>query len=271
MEPKPGTAERWAFDLIHAETLQSKLSPTAPPADWESSPRALRVARPGRPPELLLANRSAKTPKPGALERTEARALLIHAFLHHEIQAAELMCWALLAFPETPREFRSGLLAITQDELRHARLYHEHLKTLGYDLVDFPVRDWFWERIPTCEQPEQFCALMGIGLEGANLDHATNFAARFRQAGDEAGALVQERIAREEVAHVRFALHWFETWTHGVDFDRWVQALPAPLTPVLFRGKPIDRNLRGAAGMTADFMDALAAFRAPLIRDRAAT
>jgi len=215
-----------------------------------------------------VAPRSAKTPRPGALRRPQARALLCHVFLHHELQAAELLCWALLAFPDTPREFRAGLVAIARDELAHAELYREHLARLGAALEDFPVRDWFWERVPSCERPEEFCALFGMGLEGANLDHASAWAERFRAAGDEAGAAIQERIAREEVAHVRFALHWFEHWTAGVDFERWRGALPAPLTPVLFRGKSVARELRRRAGMSAEFVDALEAFRAPLMKDR---
>lgn len=265
-EPPRGTVERWAFDLIHADTLEGKLTPDSPPALWEESPPVRRNFTPGRPPELKLAKRSAKTPKPGALQRPEARALLCHAFLHHEIQAAELLSWAILAFPDTPRAFRSGLLTIALDELRHVGLYRAHLDRLGFSLTDFPVRDWFWERIPTCDRPEQFCALMGMGLEGSNLDHATNFAARFREVGDLEGAALQERIAAEEVAHVRFAVRWFETWTKGVEFERWVSELPEPLTPVLFRGKPMDRKLRLSAGMPASFLDELESYRASLIR-----
>ena len=264
MGPPSGTIEGWAFDLIRADTLDAKLNPLPPPAVWEQGAVARRLRAPVRPPELRLARRSAKTPKPGALQRVENRALLIHAFLHHEVQAAELLCWALLAFPDTPREFRSGLLSIALDELSHVELYRQHLAHLGFELSDFPVRDWFWERIPTCERPEQFCALMGIGLEGSNLDHAINFAHRFRQVGDEEGARIQERIAREEVAHVRFAVRWFRYWTKGIEFDRWAMELPEPLTPVLFRGKPLARKLRVAAGMPAEFIDALSAFKAPL-------
>jgi uncharacterized ferritin-like protein (DUF455 family) len=263
-QPESGTVERWAFDLIQADTLEGKLNPGAPPELWEAAPVERRLSKPGRPPELRLAGRSAKTPKPGSLHRVENRALLCHAFLHHEVQAAELLCWALLAFPQTPKEFRAGLLSIALDELSHVALYHQHLTTLGYELTDFPVRDWFWQRIPTCERPEQFCALMGMGLEGSNLDHAINFAQRFRSAGDEAGAVIQERIAHEEVAHVRFAVRWFEFWTKSSEFERWKSELPAPLTPVLFRGKPMAHKLRIAAGMSKSFIEELAAFDAPL-------
>ena len=71
-------------------------------------------------------------------------------------------------------------------------------------------------------------------------------------------ALVQERVAREELAHVRIATRWFQRWTGGCDFDEWLLRLPPPLSPLLLRGKPIARELRRRAGMPDDFISALA-------------
>ena len=68
----------------------------------------------------------------------------------------------------------------------------------------FPVRDWFWERVPRCADAASFVATMGLGIESANLEHSASFAARFREAGDEEGARLQERVGREEIGHVRF-------------------------------------------------------------------
>ena len=56
---------------------------------------------------------------------------------------------------------------------------------------------------------------MGLGLESANLEHTASFAARFREAGDEEGARVQELVGREEIAHVRFGVTWFETFAES--------------------------------------------------------
>ena len=105
-----------------------------------------------------------------------------------------------------------------------------------------------------------FVALMGMGLEGANLEHAPAFAARFRAVGDEAGALIQERVAAEELAHVRMATRWFTRWTGGCNFDEWVSHLPPPLSPRLLRGEPIAKDLRRKAGMSDDFIAALTAY-----------
>jgi uncharacterized ferritin-like protein (DUF455 family) len=171
------------------------------------------------------------------------------------------MCWALLRFPDADPALRRGLLGICQDEIRHMRLYAEHIRALGHELGDFPVRDWFWERVPTCSSPLAFVALVGMGLEGANLEHSASFAAMFRAAGDERGAQVQEQVGAEEIAHVAFATHWFRTMTGGCDFSVWCATLPPPLSPLVLRGQPVHRERRLAAGQSADFIDELTAWQ----------
>lgn len=247
----------WARDYLTSVTLAEKVEPAPPPEGWDSGYPSEDL-RPGRPKELTLTLKKPKSVKLGALSRPEVRASLNHKFWHHELQAAELMCWAILRFPETPREFRDGLVRIIRDEVRHMRMYQEQIESLGFQLGQFEVRDWFWERIPTCETPLQFVALLGMGLEGANLDHTARFARWLRAAGDEAGARIQEQVGREEVAHVRFATRWFRTWAGSVDFDRWCAALPPPLTPLLMRGKQVQMEPRLKAEFPQAFLDSLA-------------
>jgi uncharacterized ferritin-like protein (DUF455 family) len=263
MEPEPGTVERWAWDYVRATSLAHKLEPPPRPDRWEARPVARRLEGPGRPPELRPVARPPKTPKPGALVDPEKRARLMHTFFHHELQAAELMCWALLAFPDTPRAFRRGLLRIGDDEVRHMRLYAAHLERLGHPVGRFGVRDWFWERVPACRRPLDFVALLGIGFEGANLDHTARFAAQFRAAGDPEGARLQERVGAEEIPHVRFAIRWFAEWAGPLEWERWLEALPPPLTPIVMRGRPLDRAARRRAGMPDAFVDALGAYVPP--------
>jgi uncharacterized ferritin-like protein (DUF455 family) len=186
------------------------------------------------------------------------RASLCHTFLHHELQAAELMAWAILAFPDTPAAFRRGLLAILRDEVRHMTMYAEHMESLGLPYGALPVTDWFWERVPQATTPAHFVATMGIGFEGGNLDHAARFAGLFRAAGDLRGAALQERVAEEEVPHVRFGVHWFKAFCGGLAFDEWRRYLPSPLTPRVMRGHPMDRAARLRAGLPGEFVDALA-------------
>ena len=251
--------ESWAEAYILTTELSHKLAPPPPPRQFHANALPHRIDQPGRPAELRPARRGERTPKQEALEDPHYRARTLHAFLHHELQAAELMCWALLAFPDSELEFRRGLLAICLDELRHLQMYAKHITKLGAGVGDFGVRDWFWKRVPRCQTKLEFVAVMGMGLEAANLEYAPSFAARFRLAGDEEGASIQERIAAEEVAHVGFATRWFARWTGGCDFEVWSRQLPAPLSPWVMHGKPIAHEARRRAGMSAEFLAALAA------------
>ncbi|WP_437289120.1 DUF455 family protein [Sorangium sp. So ce406] len=310
--PPPGTVERWAWDYVLSTDLEHKLAPPPVPSAWESDtapPPPRRLERPGRPAALRISARAQKSPGPEALRNPARRAQLFHAFLHHELQAAELMAWALLAFPDTPRAFRGGLVRIALDEVRHMQLYARYLAAIGHRFGDFPVRDWFWSRVPSAASPAQFVAVMGMGLEGGNLDHTARFAERFRAIGDDEGAALTERVCAEEIPHVRFGVRWFRRFTQAgagagrgsppgpgeaappgvgaaappgpgegappgvgaavpagpIDFETWVRHIPAPLSPLLMRGEPMNRRDRSRSGLTESFLDALASWteRAP--------
>ncbi|MCB9634065.1 MAG: DUF455 family protein [Sandaracinus sp.] len=259
--PEEGTVERWAWDYVVSESLAYKLAPPPPPERWEATPTSRRLDVPGRPPELVIATKRTKTPKPAALVRPDKRAELLHVFFHHELQAAELLLRAALLFAEEDLAFRRGLVRIARDEIRHMALYVAHLAKLGYAVGDFPVRDWFWERVPSAKDAASFVALLGVGFEGANLDHTRRFAQAFRDAGDEEGAALQDRVGDEEIAHVRFAATWLERFTgRPVSLDGWMEALPSPITPLVLRGQPLDRERRRRAGLDDAFLDALEAW-----------
>lgn len=262
IEPPPtGTIERWAYDYITSERLADKLSPPAPPSEWMQAAPSLCIDRPGRPPELEVVLKGKKTPGPNAIKVPERRAILLHTFLHHELQAAELMCRALLAFPDTPLAFRKGLLGICLDEIRHMAMYGEHMADLGFTYGDFTVNDWFWLRVPNARTPTGFVAVMGLGFEGANLDHTARFAQQFRAAGDGAGARLQDHVSEEEIPHVAFGAHWFKHFAGDLTFERWRQALPAPLSPMVMRGKPLSHGARQRAGYSEAFLKELATWQ----------
>jgi len=252
--------ESWAAHYVLTRDLDVKLEPPPVPERFQANPVPVRLERPGRPAELRPAKRGERTPKLEALVDPHYRARTLHSFLHHELQAAELMCWAILVFSDAELDFRKDLLRVCLDEIRHMNLYRGHIEALGCSIGQFGVRDWFWKRVPSCRTKVSFVALMGMGLEGANLEHAPAFAARFRAVGDEAGALIQERVAAEELAHVRMATRWFTRWTGGCNFEEWVSHLPPPLSPRLLRGEPIAKDLRRKAGMSDAFIAALTAY-----------
>lgn len=261
--PPAGTIEAWCWELVTTVALAAKLAPPpAPTADdprnWEAEAPARRLVTPGRPRELSVSARAARTPRLAALAQPRARAQLLHTFLHHELQAAELFAWALLAFPGTPRAFRAGLLRLCREELAHLDLYAQHLAGLGYAVGAFPVRDWFWQRVGGVRDATAFVALLGLGLEGANLDHSARFAAAFRRVGEVQAARILERIERDEIAHVAFAARWFARLTGApLDYERWRAALPGPLTPSVLQGRPLNRAARVRAGFDPEFLTRL--------------
>lgn len=262
------SAEEWCTALISTRDIDAKLEPATRPEEIvpEAAPSLADVLAmgPGRPSTFTITDRAERIPKPGALREASARAKLLHLFVHHEVQAAELFAWAFLRFRSAPEEFRRGLLRLVDDELRHARLYRERLRAHGQDYGDHAIRDWFWLKARDCQGPVNFVALMGLGFEGANIEHAERFTGQFAAAGDAESARVVERVGREEVAHVRFAARWFTHFDggdpdEGPDFERWAASLPAPLTPSVMRGTPLQREPRSRAGLSEAFLDGLAA------------
>jgi uncharacterized ferritin-like protein (DUF455 family) len=262
--PSPRSAlqdiEAWAQHYVTSSDLSVKLAPPPVPARFRDGAVPVRLAAPGRPSVLRIARRGERTPKAEALKEPHYRARLLHAFWHHELQAAELMCWAVLAFADAEPEFRKGLIGICLDEIRHMNLYRQRIEALGEGLGAFGVREWFWKRVPSCPDKVSFVALMGMGLEAANLEHAPSFAAQLRAAGDEESARIQEQVGREELAHVRFGTRWFTRWTGGCEFDRWLSHLPPPLSPWVLKGDPLAAGARRRAGMPEEFLNALLAY-----------
>ncbi len=259
--PASGTVERWCWDLIQATDWEAKATPRPPPdpglaTSWEEAAPPRRLSAAGRPDGYRVEDRSRKTPR--SLVRPEARARLLHTFLHHELQAAELFAWAVLAFPETPRRFRRGLVHLCLEELAHFRLYARALERLGSKPGDFGARDWFWQRVAASESALAFVSLLGLGFEGANLDHSALFAGRFREVGDESSARLLEHIEAEEIRHVHFARRWFLRFSgESLRFERWRRELPAPLTPTVLQGRPINREARLRAGYDEPFLEDL--------------
>lgn len=254
--------ERWAYDYLIADTLEHKLAPPSLPHDRCPLAASLHTLRPGRPRELTMTWQKYKAPKSAhALMDAKKRAQLLHTFLHHELQAAELMCWAVLAFPDTPDAFVRGLLKICLDEIRHMNMYRAHIQKLGFDVGSFPVRDWFWERAPVARDACAFLALMGLGFEAANLDHTERFEHMFAEAGDHEAAALTRVVGEEEVAHVAFAAHWFQKLGKALSFETWSAALPAPLSPMVMRGRPLALARRKRAGFQDPFLEQLSAWQ----------
>jgi len=67
-----------------------------------------------------------------------------------------------------------------------------------------------------------------------------------------------ERVERDEIGHVRVAVRWFEELTgRPLDYRRWRERLPAPLTPAVLQGRPLNHRARLLAGLDDAFLAGL--------------
>ncbi len=244
----------FASAVVLTEDLDVKLAP--PPAgltDDEPGP-PLRIETPGRPPHLRF--QRVEVPSIEGFHDPAQRARILHALANFELQAAELFAWALLVFPDTPPEFRRGLLRILQDEQRHTRMYIARAEDAGARFGDFPVNGYFWKKIESITTPLRFLCAMSLTFENANLDHTTEYAEAARRAGDLKTATVIERVHQDEIEHVRFGWTWLQVFK-GEDESAWdafLSNLTWPLRPIRARGRTFHREGREAAGLDAEFI-----------------
>ncbi|HKI05644.1 MAG TPA: DUF455 family protein [Thermoanaerobaculia bacterium] len=245
----------FARTVLFTEDVDLKLAP--PPGgltDLDPGP-PLRVLEPGRPPDLRFAS-GVEVPSIEGMPDSAQRPRILHALANHELQAAELFAWALLAFPGAPADFRRGLLRILEDEQRHTRMYIARVEDAGARFGDFPVNGYFWGKVETITTPLRFLCAMSLTFENANLDHTLDYAEAARRAGDLKTAAVIERVHLDEIEHVRFGWTWLQVFKPEDEsaWDAYRSNLTWPLRPKRARGRSFDREGREAAGLDAEFI-----------------
>ena len=247
--------------ILLSELISEKLrSVDDDPTDSVPGP-AHRAALPARPPELRFCGRreTPPMPHPDSLADPRRRAIAHHIMANHELQAVEVMAFVVLAFPEAPPEFRSGLVAIIADEQRHTRLHIDRMGELGLRFGELPVNGYFWNKAQRFETLLDYLAGLPLTFEGRNLDHTLEFEDWFERAGDARSAGVMRAIHRDEIEHVAFGLEWLRRLKapHQSDWDAYEAALKWPLRPEKACGKRFHREPRLAAGMSPEFVDRL--------------
>jgi uncharacterized ferritin-like protein (DUF455 family) len=244
----------FARTVLLTEDLDVKLAPaTGELTDADPGP-AFRAAEPGRPPHLQF--QKVGVPSIEGMADPAQRPRILHALANHELQAAELFAWALLAFPDAPPEFRRGLLRILDDEQRHTRMYIARVEDAGARFGDFPVHGYFWGKVETITTPLRFLCAMSLTFENANLDHTQEYAEAARRAGDLKTATVIERVHQDEIDHVRFGWTWLQVFKEEDEsaWDAFQSNLTWPLRPARARGRVFDREGREAAGLDPEFI-----------------
>jgi len=257
---EPATVAAFAERLVTSDDLAVKLERAPAGLPDEQRGPARRIAAPGRSADLaIVPGRRAKVPPVAGMADPAQRVRILHAFANHELQAAELFAWVLLAFPEAPDAFRAGCVTILAEEQKHCALYIRRLEAHGARFGDFPVSGHFWRRMAAVSSPLEFVCAMGLTLESANLDFALEFAAAARAAGDTATAAVLDVVRTDEIRHVAFGWRWFERLRDtGADaWDAYCDNVTGGLGPGRARGAHFDRAGREAAALDPAFIDRL--------------
>lgn len=256
------SVEQFARRVVSGTTLAAKLTP--PPAGLRVDGDGVVAdvpEGPGRPADLpMRAGRDVRVPPIAGMADPSQRARILHALANHELQAAELFAWALLAFADQPRPFRTGLLTICADEQRHCRLYAERAAALGCTFGTQPVTGHFWNQRARLATPLGFVCTMGLTFESANLDFAGDYADAARAAGDLATAAILDEVAADEVDHVRFAWTWLGRLAPGrPPEDVYREVATYPLDARRARGARLDVDKRRRAGLSEAMIAVLAA------------
>lgn len=253
----------FARRVVCSASLDEKLAPAELPLTDAAPGVAERPLLPARPSELCFCGRreTPPMPHPDTLADPRRRAIAHHIMANHELQALEVMGFVLLAFPEAPAEFRSGLARIMADEQRHTRLHLERMNELGLRFGDLPVNGYFWNKAQEFTTLLDYLAGLPLTFEGRNLDHTLEFETWFERAGDERSAGVMRAIHRDEIRHVAFGLHWLRALkpTGQSEWETYAAHLHWPLRPEKSRGRSFSREARLAAGMSPEFIDRLEA------------
>lgn len=243
--------------LLQPELAIKLLPPPGELTDAEPG-SARRITLPARPQNLRFAARrtAPAMPKAAALTDPARRAVAHHIMANHELQALEVMAMVLLAFPDTPPDFRAGMARIMLDEQRHTRMHIQRCAELGIEFGHFPVNGWIWNKAQDYRTPMEYVAGLPLVFEGANLDHTAEFESYFVTAGDRRSAAIMRAIHKDEIRHVEFGMTWLRRWKRPEqsDWDAWQSSLRWPIRPTKARGDLFQRDARRAAGLSEEFI-----------------
>ncbi len=221
--------------------------------------------QPQRDAGLRIATGVDRLPSLKDVAQPDARRSCLHRFANHELQAIEMMAWAILAFPEMPESFRRGLLRSIAEEQAHLGLYLDRLATLGGSFGAEPLSGNFWAQAQGLHTPKAFLCAMGLTFENANLDFTLLYGDAFRRVGATAEAAVMDRIHHDERGHVAWALSWVRRLKEPTqtDLEAYLANTTFPLGLHRAKGRNCDVGARRAVGFDAAFIQALKAARSP--------
>ncbi|TAG04381.1 MAG: DUF455 family protein [Betaproteobacteria bacterium] len=257
MEEKEHVRARALIALCEPNPLKksalAKTIQTRDERDWPPTACAAGSPHiPGRPSYVALV--APNELKRRSLSTVAGRAALVHALAHIEFNAINLALDAVWRFNEMPEAFALDWAQVASEEALHFELLHEHLAQSGFRYGDFPAHDGLWEMAErTKGDVLARMALVPRTLEARGLDASPSIRDKLRQAGDEAGAAIVQRILDDEIGHVATGNRWFRALCAARNLDpmeSFAELCRTYRAPVL--RSPFNVSARKAAGFTSD-------------------
>ncbi|HYX34840.1 MAG TPA: DUF455 family protein [Oligoflexus sp.] len=250
--------------LLFGNRLEDKLELPETWTDARLGPAIGIPACPGRPEALSFAPKTERVPFPQTRELVDARTrgIVLHFFANHELLAIEIMALALLRFPDSPVNFRAGLIQTIAEEQSHLRLYQRRMQELGVDLGAVPVNQFFWDCLKSMQNPLDFVIGMSLTFEQANLDFSRYYQQAFAQLGDTETAAILQTVYDDEIGHVKHGVSWLNRWKDPEEsqWQAYSKRLKLPLSPARAKGPIFDIDARRRANLSEEFVEQLDVF-----------
>jgi len=150
-----------------------------------------------------------------AFDTPEGLAILIHAITHIEYSAIDLALDAVYRFPRMPAAYKREWLVVAEDEIRHYKMLHTLLESLGYHYGDFPVHCGLFDAADhTAHSVLDRMAVLPRYYEASGLDVNPQIMKKLdnKRKHPQVKALIDalEIILDEEIEHVRKGDRWFK-------------------------------------------------------------
>ncbi len=220
---------------------------------------------PGRSKKHEFSDKRVKFPKKTSLHLPDKKALALHSFANHELQALEMMAAGILLFPtetEEDHKFKLGIMNTIQDEKKHFILYRKRMNELGADFGDYPIGNFFWKQLAKIQNKTQYYTFVALTLEAANLDFAKYYSEVFSSIEDHKTAKILDIVYEDEISHVAVGRKWLDKWRGDKDlWQYFLENLPELITPARSKGMIFDREGRKKAGLDAGFIESVANYR----------
>ncbi len=228
---------------------------------WRDSGGAMEIGR-ASPPDRPARPARPRLLPPAEMPRRrgqsdEARATLLHAVQHIELNAIDL-AWDMVARftdHELPREFYDDWVRVGEEEATHFTLLSQRLADLGFSYGDFPAHDGLWEAaLATRHDLAARLAVVPMVLEARGLDVTPAMIARFGRMGDEKSVNVLKTILSDEIGHVAIGSRWFHYFCTKNDLsprENWQRLVRKHFQGLL--KPPFNDDAREVAGLPNDY------------------